>query len=344
MTLRKKDGRKLDHGVSEWIRKEAVKRVIKGGESPEAVIASYGLHRTNIYKWIRLYKKGGLSALKSKKAKGPERKITGKEIKQLKRWLIKDPRQLHFHFGLWTLEMVQLLIKRKFQKELHLTTVDRLLDRIGYTHQKPLFRAWQQDPRRVQKWLGEEYPAIRKEAKMENRKIFFEDEAGFRSTDTKGKTWSARGKRPIVRTTGARFGFNAISAVSAKGEFRFSLYEDSFNGDIFIDFLKRLLNSVHGRITLIVDGHPVHKRKKVQEFIDGTRGRLKLYFLPPYSPERNPDEFIWQAAKGITRRAMVVGPEQFKRQVGSILHALQKRKDRIISIFSNPDVAYAKLN
>jgi transposase len=344
MALRKKDGRKLEHGVLEWIRKEAVKRVVRGGESPEVVIAGYGLDRTNIYKWLRMYKAGGWKALKSTKAKGPKKKITKKEIKQLKRWLVKDPRQLHFSFGLWTLEMVQLLIKRKFKKDLHLTTVDRLLDRIGYTHQKPLFRAWQQDPVRVQAWLDNEYPAIKKEAKKERRKIFFEDEAGFRSTDTKGKTWAARGKRPIVRTTGARFGFNAISAVSAKGEFRFSIYEENFDGDVFIDFLKRLLESVHGKITLIVDGHPVHKRKKVREFIEGTKGKLKLYFLPPYSPERNPDEFIWQAAKGITKRTIVTGPEQFKLQVGSILHALQKRKDRIVSIFSNPDVVYAKLN
>lgn len=344
MAQLKKDGRKLEHGILEWIRKEAVKRVVKGSESPEAVIASYGLASTNIYKWIRLYKRGGWKALKSTKAKGPEKKITKKEEKQLKRWLVKDPRQLHFNFGLWTLEMIQQLIKQKFHKELHVTTVDRLLDRMGYTHQKPLFRAWQQDSARVQKWLDEEYPAIKKEAKKEGRNIFFEDEAGFRSTDTKGKTWATRGKRPIVRTTGARFGFNAISAVSAKGELRFSIYEENFDGDVFIDFLNRLLDGVHGKITLIVDGHPVHKRKKVQEFVNGTKGKLKLYFLPPYSPERNPDEFIWQAAKAITKRAMITGPEQFKLQVGSILHSLQKRKERIISIFSNPDVIYAKIN
>ena len=166
---------------------------------------------------------------------------------------MKDPRQLHFDFGLCTLEMVQELIRRKFHKELHITTVDRLLERIGYTHQKPLFRAWQQDPARVEKWINEEYPAIKKEAKEEKRKIFFEDEAGFRSTGMKGKTWAKRGKRPIVRTTGARFGFNAISAVSAKGELRFGIYEGSFNGGVFIDFLKRLLNTVRGNITLIVD-------------------------------------------------------------------------------------------
>lgn len=343
MALRKKDGRKLEHGISEWIREEAVKRVIKGCESPEVVIASYGLHRANIYKWLKLYKEGGWKALKAKKAKGPEHKITKEEEKKLKRFLMKDPRQLHFNFGLWTLEMVQSLIQQKFHKQLHLTTVDRLLNRIGYTHQKPLFRAWQQDPGRVEKWLDEEYPKIKKEAKKEKRQIFFEDEAGFRSTDTKGKTWAPRGKRPIVRTTGARFGFNAISAVSAKGALRFGLYEGSFDGDVFIDFLKKLLTTLDGKITLIVDGHPVHRRKKVQEFVDETKGKLKLYFLPPYSPEMNPDEFIWQATKSITKRATVSGPSQFKLHVSSILHSLQKQKTRILSIFSHPDVAYAKL-
>lgn len=342
--MKKSDGRKLSHEVLEEMRIQAVKAVIQRKQSPEKVIAVLGFHRSCIYDWLKLYRKGGYKALKSSKAKGPEPKIGRTEEKKLIRWLMKDPRQLHFDFGLWTLEMIQELIRQKFNKEMHVTTVSRLLDRIGFTHQKPLFRAWQQDPEKVQRWFEEEYPAIQKEAKKENRQIFFEDEAGFRSTDAKGKTWSPKGNRPIVKTTGARFGLNAISAVSPKGELRFSLYDGPFNGEVFIDFLQRLLDSVEGNITLIVDGHPVHKRIKVKEFIEGTHGRLKMYFLPPYSPELNPDELVWQQTKGITKRKMIGGPKQFKAQIQSILHSLQKQKDKIISLFSHPDVAYAKLN
>lgn len=342
--MKKSDGRRLSHEVLEAIRIQAVKAVIQRKQSPERVIEVLGFHRSRIYAWLKLYREGGYKALKSSKAKGPEPKINKTEEKKLVRWLIKDPRQLSFDFGLWTLEMVKELIKQKFGKDLHITTVDRLLDRIGFTHQKPLFRAWQQDPDKVQVWFENEYPAIKEEAVEEDRQIFFEDEAGFRSTDTKGKTWAKKGERPVVRTTGARFGFNAISAVTAKGELRFSLYEGSFTGEVFIDFLKRLLDSVEGNVTLIVDGHPVHKRIKVKEFIESTNGRLKMYFLPPYSPELNPDELIWQQTKGLTKRKMIGGPKQLKAHVQSLLHSLQKRKDKIVKLFSHPDVAYAALN
>ena len=141
------------------------------------------------------------------------------------------------------------------------------------------------------------------------------------------KTWAQKGKRPIVRTTEARFGFNAISAVSPKGELKFSVYEGSFTGSVFIDFLKRLLSSVTGNIALIVDGHPVHKGKKVRDFVEKTNGRLKMYFLPPYSPELNPDELVWQQAKSVTKRSMIGGPKQFKAQIQSLLHSLQKQRD-----------------
>lgn len=338
--MKTKDGRSLSHEVLEAMRIEAVKAVIERKQSPETVMKVMGLHRANIYPWLKIYKEKGYEGLMSTKAKGREPKVNTAEERKLKKWLMKDPRQLHFEFGLWTLEMIQTLIEKKFGKKIHLTTVSRLLERMGFTHQKPLFRAYQQDPVKVEKWLKEDFPTIKKEAKKEKRQIYFEDESGFRSTDNKGKTWAPKGERPIVKTTGARFGLNAISALSTKGELRFSLYEGSFNGEVFIDFLKKLLAGTSQNITLIVDGHPAHKQKQVKAFIESTGGRLKLYFLPPYSPELNPDELVWQQAKQIIKRKMIGGPLLFKAEIASILHSLQKQKDKLISLFSHPDVAY----
>lgn len=286
----KRDGRKLSHEISEFVRMEAVKRVVKGGESPETVIRNYGMHRTNIYEWLRKYKRGSWDALKSTKSKGPKPKVTDTEKKKLAKWLMKNPQQLHFDFGLWTLHMVRELIRRKLTKEVSIWTASRILKGIGFTKQKPLYRAWQQDPIRVQKWLNEEYPKIQNEAKKEQRDIWFGDEAGFKSTDHGGTTWGKRGKTPIVRTTGARFGTNSISAITKKGSLRFMLYSNSFTGAICIEFLKRLIQNQKYPITLIWDGHPAHRTKAVAEFVASTNGKLKVYALPPYSPELNPDE------------------------------------------------------
>ena len=135
----KNDGRKVSHETLEFIRIQAVKRVKQGKESPEDVIKSYGMHRSNIYKWLALHKKGGYKALKSRKASGKPPKIGKTEKTKLKKWLIKDPRQMRFDFGLWDLKMVQELIYRKFAKKVSLVTVKRVLSSIGFTNQKPLY-------------------------------------------------------------------------------------------------------------------------------------------------------------------------------------------------------------
>lgn len=337
----KRDGRKLSHEISEFIRIEAVKRVIKGKESPEVVIKSYQLNRWNIYKWLQIYRKKGMNGLKSQKSKGRIPKVTEGEKKKLQNWLLKNPQQLNFNFGLWTLEAVQSLIKKKFRKAVSLWTVSRILSSIGFTRQKPLYRAWQQDPQKVQQWLTADYPRIKKEAKKEGREIWFGDEAGFKSTDHTGSTWGKRGKTPIVKTTGARFGCNSVSAVNNRGQLKFMIFQGTFSTNTFIYFLKRLLEKNDKKITLIVDGHPTHKTKKVKNFIATTNGKLKIEYLPPYSPELNPDEQVWRHAKGDIQRKSHTGPREFMQCISSKLHSIQKRKSLVKTFFSHPDVTYA---
>ena len=287
--MKTQDGRAVDHTTLEWIRIKAVKDVVKAKKSPEKVIEGLGLHRTNIYKWLRLFHKGGWEALRSSKAFGPTPILTEGEEKKLKKLLMRNPTQLSFDFGLWTLEMMQELIERKMQKTVSLATVSRVLAKIGYTNQKPLMRAYEQNPDAVQQWMTKEFPRIKREAKREKRDIEFGDEAGFRSTERGGKTWAKKGRTPVVRVTGKRFGINAISSVSTKGSLRFMLYEGTFTAATFIIFLRRILEGHHRNITLIVDGHPTHKTKAVRDFVASMHGRLRLYILPGYSPELNPD-------------------------------------------------------
>lgn len=338
--MKKPDGRTVDHKTLEWIRIKAVQDVVKAKKSPEKVIEGFGLHRTNIYKWLRLFKQGGWAALRSSKAPGPTPLLTEKEELKLTKMLMKNPMQLSFHFGLWTLEMVQELIEKKFQKQVSMATVSRLLEKIGYTNQKPLMRAYEQNTDAVRQWLTKEFPRIKREAKREKREISFGDEAGFRSTERGGKTWARRGKTPVVRVTGKRFGINAISAVSTRGSLRFMLYEGTFTAATFILFLKRMLEGYDQKITLIVDGHPTHKTKAVRDFVASTHGRLKLYILPGYSPELNPDEQVWNSTKRIVKRKIIRSKQAFVAQIRSHLHSLQKDISAVLSFFRHPDVAY----
>jgi len=341
--MKRTDGRKIDHATLEWIRITAVRRVVKGKESPEDVIQGFKLDRTNIYRWLRRYREGGWQALKSTKATGPKPKLTQRQQRQLTKLLMKNPQQLHFDFGLWNLEMAQELINKRFKKQLSIWTVSRILRAMGYTRQKPLYRAYQQDPERIRRWMHEEYPVIAAEAKRERRTIFFEDEAGFTSTSHRGSTWAKQGQTPIVKSSGARYRINCMSAVTKRGDLRFMLYEGSGNSDRFITFLRHLAGTVGTRkLTMIVDGHSMHKTKKVADFIQQSRGKLKLSFLPPYAPELNPDEQVWNHSKRRVQRTMIGGKMGFVSMIRSSLHAIQKSPRLVQSFFLHPDVAYLR--
>ena len=282
--MKKQDARKLDHKTREAIRIRAVQQVEAGG-SPEEIIQALGYHRSAIYQWIAKYREGGVEALKTKKISGRPTKLQGKELEKLYRMIAdKDPLQYKFSFALWTRDMVRELIQKEFGVSMSAVSVGRLLKKLGFSPQKPLKRAYQRDEKRVKEWTEAEFPEIKKLAKKEKAKIFFADESTVRSDYHSGTTWAPIGETPTVEKTGARFGINMISAISPKGELRFMTIDGILNGDKFITFLKRLIYKAESPVFLIVDGHPVHKSGKVRAFVEGTEGKLRLFFLPPYSP------------------------------------------------------------
>jgi transposase len=252
-----------------------------------------------------------------------------------------DPRQLQFAFALWTRAMVRELVGREFGVRLSEVSVGRLLRKLGLSPQRPLYRAYQQNPQAVARWKAETYPAIRAEAARVGATIYFADEAGVRSDYHAGTTWAPVGQTPVVAATGDRFGVNLISAITAKGKLRFAAYDGSLNGPVFIDFCRRLLHDAPGPVFLVLDGHPVHRSNAVKQFAASTGGRLRLWFLPGYSPELNPDEWVWKHVKhDRIGRAGVTGPEDLKAKALAALHRLQKLPHLVQSFFRDPSLRY----
>ena len=214
-----------------------------------------------------------------------------------------DPRQYSFSAALWTRQIVRDLIRQQFRVAVSLVTVGRILKKLGMSPQRPLYRAYQQDPDKVEAWKRETYPAIRAEATEVGGSIFFADEAGLRTDHHAGRTWAPVGRTPVVTATGQRVGINMISAITPSGQVRFQLVEGNFTAAKFIEFCKRLLNAT-APVFLIVDGHPTHRAKAVKDYVASTDGRLRLFFLPGYSPELNPDEWVWKNGSS----AVFVGP------------------------------------
>jgi len=340
--MKKQDGRKLDHKTLTEIRKRAVTQV-QNGESPEAVIRALGLSRACIYDWLAKYRHGGWDSLRADKRGGRPRKIDGKVIKWIyKTVTMKNPLQLKFQFALWTRKMIAQLIWERFHIRLSDTSVGRLLAQLGLSVQRPLWRAYQQDPERVKQWLNVEYPRIRRKARQERAEIFFADEAGVRSDFHSGTTWAIKGETPVLKTTGQRFGMNMISAVSAQGALRFMVVKGKVDGTAFLSFLKRLMVGTNRKVFLIVDGHPVHKSVCVKKYVKSLHGQLRLFYLPPYSPELNPDELVWNDLKnqGVGKQIIHNAKELFTAVV-SHLRFLQKTPYLVRSFFMTPTTQYA---
>lgn len=336
------DGRKLSHEAREEIRIRAVQRV-KAGESPEDVVRALGFNRSSIYDWIARYREGGIDGLRYRKIPGRKPKLDGSQLKKLYRWITRDdPRQLEFEFALWTREMVRELIRREFGIRLSAVSVGRLLRKLGLSPQRPLRRAYQQDEVAVKRWKQVEFPAIQKEAKKQGSQIYFGDEASVRSDYHSGTTWAPVGKIPVVKKTGARFSVNLISAISPRGELRFMTVEGRMTAPKFISFLRRLLADTDKPVFLIVDRHPVHRSAKVRKFVESTDGHLRLFFLPSYSPELNPDEQVWNHMKNHgVGRLTPAGPDQLKRIVLRRLRSLQRLPAIVAGFFRHPETLYA---
>jgi len=338
------DGRTIAHKTLEHLRKLAVKRVIEDGEAPSHVMKSLGLCRTSIYPWLRRYEQEGLSALAEKVAQGPEPKLTDQQRQQVKRWILgKDPRQYGFDFGLWSRRIVRELIGAKFGIQLGLTAVGRLLAGLDITPQKPLRRAYERDPAAVDQWVKQRYPGLKNRAKRLGAKIFFQDEAGFQSDSPLGRTYGLKGKTPVVETSGQRQSLNVISAVNARGEFWAATYTSKLNAELFLVFLKSFMQCQSAKVFLVVDGHPAHKAKSVQTYVQSLKGRLELHFLPPYAPDLNPDEFVWSymKANGVSKKPLKQN-ESLQNRIEKDLSDIQRNRKLVRSFFCAESVVYTR--
>jgi len=326
------------YGVRLW----AVEQVLKGGRV-EDVAAGLGYNRSTVFGWMKRYGEDGLSALNTKARSGRPPKLSGLQRTKLLRMIVgTDPRQLRFSFALWTREMVAELIDRDFGVVMSVLAVGRMLRRAGLSPQRPLWRAYQADAEAVEAWKTEKFPAIRAEAAQVGAVVLFQDEASIRSDFHSGTTWGVVGHTPVVKTTGARYRVNMISAVSAERALKFVLTEGNVNSEVFIDFCKRLQHDYGDQpVFLVVDGQLSHKSKKTKEWVSSTNGQFRIFYLPAYSPQLNPDEWVWNNVKSArVGRAGVASLEDLRHKVTAALQRLVDVPGIVRGFFGDPDLRY----
>ena len=343
--MSKQDARSLTAETQAEIRLRAVEAVKKGHSQTE-VAEIFGVSRQAVVNWMRLERQDGLESLQAKpqgRPLGSGRKLDKRQERQVQQAIVAHPPE-HFDlpFALWTRGIVQQLIERRLGIFLEASTVGDYLKRWGLTPQKPTRRAFQQDSRKVRKWLEEEYPAIEARAKAEGARIYWGDETGCRSEHASGKGYSPKGQTPVVTVNGCRFSCNVISAMNNSGNLAFLVFQESFTTDVFLDFLKRLVRQVKQKVFLIVDGHPVHKAKTVKDWLSENTDKIELFYLPGYSPGLNPSEYLNNDLKsGLGKLSKPKNKSQLVRQVRSHLYKRQKQPQIIRSFFRHPAVSYA---
>jgi DNA-binding transcriptional MerR regulator len=269
--------------------------------------------------------------------------LTSEQEKEIQK-LIQDkvPDQLKLPFALWTRIAVQQLIKRIYSIDMPIRTVGEYLSRWGFTPQKPLRRAYEQNPKAVQKWLEEQYPQISKRAKKEGAEIHWGDETGLNSDCYHGRSYAPRGKTPAIRLSAKREHVNLISTVTNQGKVRFMIYKNTMNSQTMIKFLKRLIKDADRKVFLVVDNLRVHHSYKVRDWLSEHEDQIELFFLPSYSPELNPDEYLNCDLKdGVHSGVPARTKKQLNKKAISHLRMLQKKPDRVKKYFKHPKIAYA---
>ena len=344
--MEKTDARKLSQDVQYALRKQIVRLRKQGRRSNQEVAQIVGATERHTSKiWQKYLREGSLAIKLGQRGRrhGSGRKLTNEQELEVKKLLIdKTPDQLKLPFALWTRDAVRLAIKQRCGADLPLRTITDYLKRWGFTPQKPVKRAYEQNPRQVQQWLNTTYPVIAAQAKKEKAEIHWGDETGVQNGDYAAKGFSPKGKTPVVRITAKRSRINMISSITNQGKVRFMLYREKMASRMLIKFMSRLIKDAPCKVFLILDNLRVHHGKKVKEWLEGKEEKIKLFYLPSYSPELNPDEYLNSNLKNKIRSGIPARNEtDIVSKTRSFMKTLQKRPQHVKKYFKHPAVAYA---
>jgi len=339
------DMRKLAPAAQEERRRQVI-GLGQSGVSYAAIAAQVGLSQTGVFDICqRFAAKGETGLVSGKRGRKPDeqRRLTTAQEAEIKRLICRHmPDDLGLDFALWSRDAVRALIRRQYGVRLTVRTTGKYLARWGFTAQKPLRQAYEQNPAEVRHWLRHEYPAIVAQARQAGGVIFWGDETGLRADDVRGRSYAPPGKTPVVRPNHRRIGLGLISAVSNRGELRWKVLDGAIKAPVLIGFLQRLIKDAGRKVFLILDRLPVHRSAFVRDWLARHKAQIEVFYLPSYSPELNPDEGLNADLKQtVTRKGPLRSKQALKQAAISHMHRLSKSPARVRSFFRQKSMAYA---
>lgn len=263
--------------------------------SVKEVAATYGITQHTVRKWRRRVHNPDYLNVKSPKGR---QWVLPVEARHFLVGLIEQPATLYgFDDPYWTARKIVIMIDRQYGIQLSRTTAWNYMRRSNLTPQKPGTLYREQDPEKYRHWVEVEFPAIQAQALKSNGLIFWQDECSVSLQPNTQRTWGTRGKTPVLRITGKHGGITCISAVSSEGHLHHWTWRTKFQTDTLYNYLVDLKTHFPDReVIVIMDNSPIHKASWFQTNIMGVPG-LHVRYLPPYSPEQNPDEKVWRHLK-----------------------------------------------
>lgn len=343
--MEKRDTRRLKPEVQEELRKQAI-RLRKNGMSYREIGEVLGVHHTSACTWYTSYVRDGMKAISMRRRGrrvGACRSLDAEQEKELRNLVIdKTPDQLKLPFALWTREAVKEVVRDRFRIEMPIRTVGEYLKRWGFTAKKPVKRAYEQNPKVVQKWLYEDYPVIAARAKSEGAEIHWADETGIESDVYSARGYAPKGTTPVIHLNARKNHIGMISSISNQGQVRFMMYREAMHSDLLITFMRRLIKDAGKKVFLILDNLRTHHSKKVTRWLEKHKEEIEVFYLPSYSPELNPDEYLNGDLKGRIRSGLPArSVKDLEKKTRSFMRTLVKRPQHVRNYFKHPSVAYA---
>ena len=339
------DFRKLPPATQAELRRVAVNMVLSGKSRVE-VADAIGVNRRFVGEWVQAFEASGATALvggKRGRRPGEQKALSPRQATTIRRLVVgRCPDQLKLPFALWTREAIGQLIEQHTGIRLSLTAIGTYLAAWGLTPQKPIRRATERDEAAIQAWMDQDYPAIVKRAKKEKAEIHWADETGISNQANYGRSFAPVGETPVIPRPAKRFTQSMISSVTNQGRLRFMICDGALNTATFLMFLRRLIKDTDRKLFVIVDNLRVHRARAVTVWVAEHADRIALFYLPPYAPERNPDEYVNNDVKqAMGRRSTPMDKAAMRAGLKSHMHGLQSRPDEVRAFFQAADVRYA---
>lgn len=335
------DARKLSRDVLEEKRRQA-HQLRKRGMTRVEIGDIVGVHADTVGRWLKL-QENDLTVNRGGRKEGDGRLLSTADEKRICQLITdKTPDQLKLNYALWTRKSVQQIIQQELDIQVSIRAVGNYLKRWGMTPQKPQKRAYEQREPEVKKWLKEEYPAIKARAKEEKAEIFWGDETGLKNNCQHERGYAPKGKTPVINLNANAVAINMISAITNQGKVRFRFYEGTMNSDVLIDFFSRLLRTANQKVFLILDNLKVHHSKPVKEWLEEHKKMIEVFYLPAYSPERNPDEYLnCDLKQGVHSGLPARDKKQLKDKASKHMRMLQRKPSRVKKYFEHEKIQYA---